>query len=215
MSSESEPLKSKEEIINNFKEQKAKNDLLLKELKYSEAIQGYNELINNINKLGKEKNNELIQEEKDKIIKDLLIPSYSNLCFINIKQSDWNSGIKNSSLVLRYDKENSRALYRKCFCEINICEYEKATESLKKLKKLMPENSEVKILENMLDEKKTEDNLKQMHKYKKMMRGYHKMNEEKEYQNMSIFGRFFYNCKGACKRIFCCCNKRRTIKKNE
>ena len=214
MSSESTSLKSKEEIINNFREQKSKNDLLLKESKFEEAINGYNELIKNINKLVKE-NNEIIEEEKDIIIKDFLIPSYSNLCFISIKKSDWESGIKNSSLVLKYDKENSRALYRKCFCQINISEYEKAEETLKKLKKIIPENSEVKILENMLDEKKTEDNLKKMHKYKRMMRGYHQMNEEKEYQSMSIIGKFFYNCKGVCKRIFCCCNKRRTIKKYE
>ena len=116
---------------------------------------------------------------------------------------------------MRFDKENTKAIYRKCFALINLYEYEKAEESLDDLRKLMPQNSELKILENMLDEKKTEDNLKKMKKYKNMMRYYHKMNEEKEYQEMSVIGKFFYGCKGLCRRIFCCCNKRRTIKKEE
>ena len=211
---ETSPLKTKEEIIKSFEEEKSKIDLLTKESKYSEAIQGYSELIKNINKELKE-NKELIKEDKDSIIKEFLIPSYSNLCFINIKQSDWKSVIKNASLILRFDKENAKAIYRKCFAYINLYEYEKAEESLDELRKLMPQNSELKILENMLDEKKTEDNLKKMKKYKNMMRYYHKMNEEKEYQNMSAIGKFFYGCKGVCRRIFCCCNKRRTIKKEE
>ena len=54
MSSESTPLRSNEEIIKSFKEEKSKNDLLTKELKYSEAIQGYTELIKKINKELKE-----------------------------------------------------------------------------------------------------------------------------------------------------------------
>ena len=214
MSSETTPLKSKEEIIRNFQDEKSKNVLLTKESKFSEAIQGYTELIKNINRELKE-NKELSKEEKDSIIKEFLLASYMNLCFINIKQKDFNSAINNAKLILRFDKENSKALYRKCFAEINLCEYEKAEETLDCLKKLMPENSELKILENMLDEKKTEDNLKTMRKYKNMMRYYHKINEEKEYQSMSKIGRFFYNCKGICKRIFCCCNKRKTVKKFE
>ena len=212
--SETAPLKSKEEIIKSFEEEKKKIDLLTKESKFTEAIQGYSELVKNINKELKE-NKELLKEEKDSIIKEFLITSYSNLCFIYIKQKDWKSVIKFASLILRFDKENTKAIYRKCFALINLYEYEKAEESLDDLRKLMPQNSELKILENMLDEKKTEDNLKKMKKYKNMMRYYHKMNEEKEYQEMSIIGKFFYGCKGLCRRIFCCCNKRRTIKKEE
>ena len=212
--SETAPLKSKEEIIKSFEEEKKKIDLLTKESKFTEAIQGYSELVKNINKELKE-NKELLKEEKDSIIKEFLITSYSNLCFIYIKQKDWKSVIKFASLILRFDKENTKAIYRKCFALINLYEYEKAEESLDDLRKLMPQNSELKILENMLDEKKTEDNLKKMKKYKNMMRYYHKMNEEKEYQEMSIIGKFFYGCKGLCRRIFCCCNKRKPIKKEE
>ena len=212
MSSELTLLKSKDEIIKTFQEEKSKNDLLTKESKFSDAIQGYTELIKNINRELKE-NKELLKEEKDSIIKDLLINSYSNLCFINIKQSDWNSVIKNTTLIMRFDKENAKALYRKCFALINLCEYEKAEECLNNLTKIMPNNSELKKLENMLKEKKTEDNLKKIKKYKNMMRYYHKINEEKEYQEMSKIGRFFYDCKGVCRRIFCCCNKRKNIKK--
>ena len=102
MSSESTPLKSKEEILKNFQEEKSKNDILLKELKYPDAINGYSELIKNINKEIKE-NKELSKEEKDSIIKEFLLTSYSNLCFINIKQQDWDSTIKHASLILRFD----------------------------------------------------------------------------------------------------------------
>ena len=212
MSSESAPLMSKEEIIKNFQDVKTKIALLTKESKFTEAIQGYNDFIKDINKTLNE-NKEISKEDKNFIIKEFLISSYSNLCFINIKLNDWNSVIKNSSLILRYDKENAKALYRKCFAEINIYEYERAEYTLNALKKIMPDNSEISRLEKMLDEKRTEDNLKKMKKYKNMMRCYHKLNEEKEYQEMSKIGRFFYNCKGVCKRIFCCCNKRRTVKR--
>ena len=211
-SSESTTLMSKEEIIKNFHDVKTKIVLLTKESKFAEAIQGYNDFIKDINKTLRE-NKEITKEEKDSIIKEFLISSYSNLCFINIKQNDWNAVIKNATLILRYDKENTKALYRKCFAEINLCEYERAENTLNILKKIMPNNNEIKRLENILDEKKTEDSLKQMKKYKNMMRYYHKMNEEKEYQEMSKIGKFFYDCKGVCRRIFCCCNKRKTIKR--
>ena len=90
MSSESTPLKSKEEISKNFQEEKSKNDILLKESKYQDAIKGYSELIKNINKELKE-NKELSKEDKDSIIKEYLITSYSNLCFINIKTHNSSS----------------------------------------------------------------------------------------------------------------------------
>ena len=63
------------------------------------------------------------------------------------------------------------------------------------------------------EEKKTSDKLQEMKKYKKMMNYYHKLNEDKEYQEMSKLGKFFYGCNLICKKIFCCCNKRKTIKK--
>ena len=212
MSSESTPLMSKEELNKNFQEEKSKIDLLTKSSKYYEAIEGYNEFIKKINKELKQ-NKDISKEDKDSIIKEFLLTSYSNLSFIYIKLNDWNSAVKNSNLILRFEKENIKALYRKGFAEINLGEFEKAEETINDLKKLMPENTELRSLESMLDDKKTEDNLKQMKKYRNMMKCYHKINEEKEYQSMSIIGRFFYDCKGVCKRIFCCCNKRRTIKK--
>ena len=70
MSSESTPLKSKEEVSIHFQEEKSKNDLLLKESKYPEAIKGYSELIKNINKELKE-HKELSKEDKDSIIKEI------------------------------------------------------------------------------------------------------------------------------------------------
>ena len=212
MSSESTPLMSKEELNKNFQEEKSKIDLLTKSSKYYEAIEGYNEFIKKINKELKQ-NKDISKEDKDSIIKEFLLTSYSNLSFIYIKLNDWNSAVKNSNLILRFEKENIKALYRKGFAEINLGEFEKAEETINDLKKLMPENTELRSLESMLDDKKTEDNLKQMKKYRNMMKCYHKINEEKEYQSMSKIGRFFYDCKGVCKRIFCCCNKRRTVKK--
>ena len=212
MSSENTPLLSKEELNKIFQEEKAKADTLTRESKYSEAIGAYEELIKKINKELK-LNKDLTKEEKDSIIREFLLTSHSNLCLISIKQKDWNSAIKNANFILRFEKNNIKAMYRKCYSEINLREYENAQETLSELKKLMPENTELKNLENMFDEKKTEDNLKEMKKYRNMMKCYHKMNEEEEYKNMSKIGRFFYDCKGVCRRIFCCCNKRRTVKK--
>ena len=213
MSSETEPLLTKEELKNKFKGEKEKIDIMLKEGKYEEALKGYDELIKNIeNEI--EKNKSILKEDKDQLIKKYIIPLYLNLSFINIKQNDWNSVIKNTKLILNIEKENIKAIYRKCYAEINLSEYEMAEETINKLRNLIgDENPELVSLVKMLEQKKTEDNLQKMKKYKKMMNYYHKLNEEKEYQEMSKIGRFFYNCKGVCKRIFCCCNKRRTVKR--
>jgi len=212
MSSENTPLMSKEELNKIFQEEKSKADTLTRESKYPEAISAYEELIQKINKELK-LNKDLIKEDKDSIIREFLLTTHSNLCLISIKQKDWNSALKNANFILKFEKNNIKAMYRKCYSEINLREYEKAQETLSELKKLMPENTELRNLENMFDEKKTEDKLKEMRKYKNMMKCLHKVNEEEEYKNMSKIGRFFYNCKGVCKRIFCCCNKRRTVKK--
>jgi len=210
MSSETSPLISKEEQCKKFQEEKSKIDILTRESNYPEAIEKYKELIKNIQDTVKKN----YREEKEFFAKELLIPIYSNLCFIYIKQNDYNSIVQNANIILKIDKENIKALYRKCFAEINMYEFEKAEEDINKLRKLMPGSNELQKLENLLDEKKTEDNLKKMKKYKNMMRYYHKMNEENEYKNLSKIGKFFYHCKGYCRIIFCCCNKRKTIKKS-
>ena len=202
MSSETVSLLSKEELIKKYHEEKLKYDSLLKQGKYDEAINGYNELI------------KTIKEDKDQIIKEYVIPLYSNLSFINIKQNDWNSVIKNSKFILNIEKENIKAIYRKCYAEINLSEYELAEETINELRNLIGgENPELLSLVKMLEQKKMEDNLQQKKKYKKMMNYYHKLNEEKEYQEMSKIGKLFFNCRGFCKRIFCCCNKRKRVKK--
>jgi tetratricopeptide (TPR) repeat protein len=212
MSSETVSLLSKEELIKKYHEEKLKYDSLLKQGKYDEAINGYNELIKTI-KEDLSKNKALEKEDKDLIKKEFIIASYSNISFCYIKLKDWNSVIKYSTLILKSEKENIKALYRKCFAEINSAEYDKAQITLNMLYKLIGDNPEIEGLRKTLDEKKTWDNLQKMKKYKKMMNCYHKLNEEKEYQEMSKIGKFFFNCKQFCSIIFCCCNKRKTIKK--
>ena len=213
MSSENEPLLTKEELEKKYKEEKGKVDQLLKEGKYEEALNGYNELIKTIEKQIKQ-NKSIQKEERILLIKQYIVPLYSNLCFINIKQNDFNSVINNANFILKIEKDNTKAIYRKCYAEIYLSEYEKAEETMDILRQLIgDENHEMKSLRKLLDQKKTEDNLKKMKKYKKMMNYYHKLNEEKEYQEMSKIGKFFHGCNEICKKIFCCCNKRKTIKK--
>ena len=212
MSVEAEPLLSKEELEKKFKEEKVKVDNILKEAKYEEALKGYNDLIKSIEK-GIKQNKSLKKEDRDKIIKEYLVPCYSNICYIHIKQNDWNSVLEKANLILKIDKNNSKALYRKCFAEINLAEYDQAQDTLFKLNDLIGPTSELRSLKKSLEEKRTRDKFQEMKKYKKMMNYYHKMNEEKEYQEMSKIGKFFHGCNLICKKIFCCCNKRKTIKK--
>ena len=193
MSSETEPLLTKEELENKFMEVKGKIDIMLKERNYEEALKGYDELIKNIeNKI--EKHKSLLKEDKDQLIKKYIIPLYSKLSFINIKQNDWNSVIKNTKFILNIEKENVKAIYRKCYAEINLSEYEMAEETMNKLRNLIGDkNKELISLLKMLEQKKTEDNLQKIRKYKKMVNYYHKLNEEKEYQEMSVIDKLFYD----------------------
>ena len=212
MTSESEPLLSKEELEKKYKEEKEKIDIILKEAKYEEAFKGYNDLTMNIEKEIR-KNKSLKDEDIESLKKDYLIPCYSNLSYINIKQKNWKSVISNANSILEIEKQNIKALYRKCYAEINLSEYKNAEETLYLLKSLIGESPEFGNLKKSLDEKKMSDKLQEMKKYKKMMNYYHKYNEEKEYKEMSKIGKLFYGCHSCLKKIFCCCNKRKTIKK--
>ena len=212
MTSESEPLLSKEELEKKYKEEKEKIDIILKEAKYEEAFKGYNDLTMNIEKEIR-KNKSLKDEDIESLKKDYLIPCYSNLSYINIKQKNWKSVISNANSILEIEKQNIKALYRKCYAEINLSEYKNAEETLYQLKSLIGESPEFGNLKKSLDEKKMSDKLQEMKKYKKMMNYYHKYNEEKEYKEMSKIGQLFYGCHSCLKKFFCCCNKRKTIKK--
>ena len=121
MTSESEPLLSKEELEKKYKEEKEKIDIILKEAKYEEAFKGYNDLTMNIEKEIR-KNKSLKDEDIESLKKDYLIPCYSNLSYINIKQKNWKSVISNANSILEIEKQNIKALYRKCYAEINLSE---------------------------------------------------------------------------------------------
>ena len=212
MSTENEPLLSKDDLEKKYKEEKEKIDIILKEDKYDEAYKGYNDLIMNIEK-DIRKNTSLQKEDIDEIKKIYLIPCYSNLSYINIKQKKWKSVIENANTILEIDKKNTKALYRKCYAEINLSEYENAEETLYQLKNLIGDSPEFENLKKSFEEKKTSDKLQEMKKYRKMMNYYHKLNEEKEYKEISKIGKFFYGCHSCLKKILCCCNKRKTIKR--
>ena len=193
MATESEPLLSKEDLEKKYKEEKEKIDIKLKEAKYDDAYKGYNELIMNIEKEIR-KNTSLQKDDVDAIKKMYLIPCYSNLSYIKKKQKKWKFVIDNTNTILEMDKENTKALYRKCHAEINLSEYENAEETLYQLKNLIGDSPEFENLKRSLEEKKTSDKLQEMKKYRKMMNYYHKLNEEKEYNEMSKIGKFFYGC---------------------
>ena len=214
MSSETEPLKTKEEILKNFNEKKENYALLIKENKFSESLTNYKDLVKEIEKELNEKD-KYTQEEKDLIINGVLISSYLNMSLLNIKLADWNSVISNANKILQYDKFNVKALYRKCFAFINLCDFDNAQNGINEIKNIMPNNPEVQKLIQIFEDKKNDEKLKEYKKYKNMMKCYHKLNEEEEYNNLSEFGKFWYGCKGYLAKIFCCCKKRKRIKKIE
>ena len=209
---ENKPLMPKGEINTTLQSEKLKNDNLLKENKYEEATKGYNELVKTINEIGKTYI-DLNEIEKESIIKEFLVPSFSNLCFIEMKKKEWNQAIKYAKSVLKFDEKNIKALYRKCVAEININDYENAENDLKILKSVIPGSTEMKTLENMFEENRQKESLKEMKKYKAMMNCYRKINEEKDYNEKSAFGKFCSDLNKILKRIFCCCNKRSVVKR--
>ena len=70
MSTENEPLLSKDDLEKKYKEEKEKIDIILKEAKYDEAYKGYNDLIMNIEK-DIRKNTSLQKEDVDEIKKNI------------------------------------------------------------------------------------------------------------------------------------------------
>ena len=209
---EKKQLIPKEELNSTLQSEKLKNDTLLKENKYEEATKGYTELINKINEIGKNYL-DLNEIEKESIIKEFLVPSFSNLCFMQMKKKEWNQAIKYAKSVLKFDEKNIKALYRKCVAEIKISDFENAEKDIINLKTVIPGSTELRTLESMFEENKQKESLKEMKKYKAMMNCYRKMNEEKEYNDKSAFGKFCANCNKGLKRIFCCCNKRSVVKR--
>ena len=183
---EKKQLIPKEELNSTLQSEKLKNDTLLKENKYEEATKGYTELINKINEIGKNYL-DLNEIEKESIIKEFLVPSFSNLCFMQMKKKEWNQAIKYAKSVLKFDEKNIKALYRKCVAEINISDFENAEKDIINLKTVIPGSTELRTLESMFEENKQKESLKEMKKYKAMMNCYRKMNEEKEYNDKSVF----------------------------
>ena len=214
--SENTPLNKneKEFIINSVYELKQKADLQTKECQYQSAKNIYNEVISKIITLNQPQSIEVL----DSLHKEILLPSYLNLAFIDIKQQNWESLIFNSAKAIEIDSENSKAIYRRCLGYIKIQNYEKAEQDFGKLKQLIPNNTELKMLKEML-ENKNETNLKSQNEmYKKMFRNLSQINKSIEYEKKSACGKRWMDFSGKCKEIYnkiLCCGKSKNKNKKK
>ena len=204
--SESTPLNKNENefILNNVHELKQKADLQTKECQYQLAKNIYNEVISKIKTINQPQSIEVL----DSLHKEILLPSYLNLAFIDIKQQNWENLIFNSTKAIEIDNDNSKAIYRRCLGYIKLKKYERAEQDFGKLQQLIPNNTELKMLKEML-ENRNENNLKtQNEMYKKMFRNLSQINKSIEYEKKSACGKkwmdFCDQCKEVYNKILCC-----------
>lgn len=210
---EAEKTKLKEEIetlIQQSKELKKIADEELKSENYETASKKYTEAIVNIKKIRAKQI--LTENELNTLIKELVVPSNLNLSLIDLKLNDWDNLINHSSKVLYVDKTNKKAKYRRCVGYINKQDFEKAQTDFEELKQQIGNSTEIKILEDMLINKKKSSGDEF---YKKMSKQLHKANNTINYENKSALGKKIEDIKTFLyTKVLCCCfrKKKRALK---
>lgn len=173
-------------------ELKKEADEDLKQTNYDEAIKNYTEAIKKIKVLRNEY--KLEQASLDVLIREIVVPSNLNLSYIDIKLTNWSDAINHCSKVLFADKDNTKALYRRCLAYINKKNFDEAEKDLKELHTKLPNTTELKLLVQNFEDSKKEFYAKEGKKYKRMFNGLHEINKTIEYENKSYIGKKIDDC---------------------
>lgn len=178
--------------INSLKKEayelKQKGDEELKASKYDEAKKCYSEAILIIKRIKSKQ--VLSEDELNVLIKEIVVASNLNLSFIDIKQGNWSEAINHSSKVLFVDKNNTKALYRRCLGYINNEDFDNTIVDLTELREKLGQSSELKSLESLYNERlKKSSNDESNKMYKKMSKHLRQVNKSIEYENKGKFGK--------------------------
>lgn len=183
--------KRTEEIITELKKEayelKAVADEDLKQSNYEHAITSYTDAIRKVKTLRGEY--KLDQDSLNVLINEIVVPSNLNMSYIDIKLTNWSDAINHCSKVLFADKENTKALYRRCLAYINKENFEEAEKDLKDLQQKLPNSTELKLLVQNFEKKRKEVFTREGKKYKKMFNGLREINKSIEYENKSYIGK--------------------------
>lgn len=173
-------------------ELKKEADEDLKQTNYEEAIKNYTEAIKKIKLLRNEY--KVDQSVLEVLIREIVVPSNLNLSYIDIKLTNWSDAINHCSKVLFADKDNTKALYRRCLAYINKKDFDEAEKDLKELHNKLPNTTELKLLVQNFEDSKKEFYAKEGKKYKKMFNGLREINKTIEYENKSYIGKKIDDC---------------------
>ena len=194
-------------------ELKKEADEDLKQTNYDEAIKNYTEAIKKIKALRNEY--KLEQASLDVLIREIVVPSNLNLSYIDIKLTNWSDAINHCSKVLFADKDNTKALYRRCLAYINKKNFDEAEKDLKELHTKLPNTTELKLLVQNFEDSKKEFYAKEGKKYKRMFNGLREINKTIEYENKSYIGKKIDDCYSyisnklsGIKNCLCCRRKK-------
>lgn len=99
-----------------------------KNKEYEGAIDGY---LLALCGLGFDKS--ISQDQKEKVDKELKLPVLNNMALCLINQKKYARALQMLDQVDKIDKKNEKALLRKCQCQIELVNYEKANQILKEL----------------------------------------------------------------------------------
>lgn len=137
------------ELINEPLKLKKNGDTNFKNFNFVQGVDQYNAAIEKVNFLlstfPQEFNTEYQNEKKE--IDNVAIGCHLNLGLCYMKMEDYDSCIMECDEVLKLDKTNCTALFRRCKCHIELENLEESVKDLDELKKHCKDKKDVKELE--------------------------------------------------------------------
>ena len=125
-----------------IEDKKLEGNSSYKEQKFEEAIDTYLACL-----CGFEFGKGITNEQKHDVEFKLKIPILNNLALCLIGQKKYDRAIQMLDQVLKIDQKQEKALIRKCTCYIELVEYDKAEQTIKKLQDVSYESENKKFLE--------------------------------------------------------------------